>query len=68
MHKLLLELPSQIESDRLYLRSYRAGDGQTYIAVSQKNRAYLAKYESDNVIMSIKSEEEAEVLVRDLAA
>ena len=68
MHRLLLEIPSQIESDRLYLRSYQAADGQTYFAVSQKNRAHLAKFESDNVIMSINSEEEAEVLVRDLAA
>jgi len=36
--------------------------------VSQKNRAHLSEYESDNVIMSIQSVEEAEVLVRDLAA
>ena len=64
MHNLLLELPSQIESDRLCLRSYQAGDGQTYFAVSLTNRAHLAKYESDNVIMSIKSEEGAEVPVR----
>jgi hypothetical protein len=67
MHKLLLEIPPQIEGDRLHLRSYRAGDGQTYFAVSRKNRDHLAKYESDNVIMGIKSEEEAEVLVRNLA-
>ena len=36
--------------------------------MSQKNRAHLSEYESDNVIMSIQSVEEAEVLVRDLAA
>jgi len=44
MHNLLLELPSQIESDRLYLRSYQAGDGQIYSAVNQANRAHLGAH------------------------
>jgi len=30
MHKSPLEIPSQIECDRLYLRSYQPGDGQNY--------------------------------------
>jgi RimJ/RimL family protein N-acetyltransferase len=36
--------------------------------MSQKNRAHLARYESDNVVMSIQNEEDAEIVVRDLAA
>jgi ribosomal-protein-alanine N-acetyltransferase len=68
MHKLLLDIPTQIETKRLRLRPYQAGDGPMYYAVSQKNRAHLAPFESGNVIMSIKTEEDAEVAVRDLAA
>jgi ribosomal-protein-alanine N-acetyltransferase len=68
MHKFLLEIPSEFESERLYLRSYRAGDGALYHAVSLRNREHLARYESGNVVMQIKSEEDAEIMVRDLAA
>lgn len=68
MHKFLLEIPSQFESERLHLRCYRAGDGPLYYVVSRRNREHLARYESDNVVMQIKTEEEAEIMVRDLAA
>ena len=63
-----LEIPERIEARRIYLRSYQAGDGQWYYAVSQKNRSHLARYEADNVVISIESEQDAEVLVRELAA
>ena len=68
MHKMLLEIPERIEAQRIYLRRYRAGDGQWYYAVSQRNRAHLARYEAGNVVMSIQSAQEAEVVVRELAA
>ena len=68
MNKMLLEIPTRIEAGRIYLRSYQAGDGPWFYAMSQKNRSHLARYEADNVVMSINSEEEAEVLVRELAA
>jgi len=68
MHKMLLEIPARIESGRIYLRRYEAGDGQWYYAMSQKNRTHLAQYEADNVVMSIESEQHAEVVVRELAA
>lgn len=67
-NKFLLEIPSQFESERLLLRSYRVGDGPLYHAVSQRNREHLARYEADNVVMQIKTEEDAEIMVRDLAA
>lgn len=67
MHKLLLDIPTCIETERLYLRSYQPGDGPWYYAMSQKNRSHLMRYESDNVAMGIKSEEEAEIVMRDLA-
>jgi ribosomal-protein-serine acetyltransferase len=68
VQKMLLEIPTRIETERIYLRKYEAGDGQWYYAMSQKNRAHLARYESENVVMSIESEQDAEVVVRQLAA
>ena len=66
MHKLLLEIPNRIETERLYLRSYAAGDGKWYYAMSLKNRDHLARYEADNVAMTMQSEEHAEIVMRDL--
>jgi aminoglycoside 6'-N-acetyltransferase len=68
MHKMLLEIPERIEAERLYLRRYKAGDGPWYYAMSQRNRDHLARYEAENVVMAIQSEQDAEVVVRELAA
>lgn len=68
MYKMLLDIPSRIETERLYLRSYQAGDGPMYYAASQRNRQHFSKYESGNVLMQIKDEEHAEAIVRELAA
>jgi [ribosomal protein S5]-alanine N-acetyltransferase len=68
MNKFLLELPTRIEAGRLYLRWYQPGDGPLYFAVSQRNRAHLAEYEAQNVLMEITTEESAEIVVRELAA
>ena len=57
MNQSRLDLPTQIETERLYLRPYRAGDGRWYYAMSRRNRAHLTCYESDNVAMAIVSEE-----------
>jgi aminoglycoside 6'-N-acetyltransferase len=68
MHKLLLDIPTRIEAQRVYLRCYRAGDGPWYYTMSQKNKAHLARYESGNRVMSIDTEEDAEIAVRGFAA
>jgi aminoglycoside 6'-N-acetyltransferase len=60
--------PKRIEAQRIYLRRYEAGDGRWFYAMSQRNRAHLARYETDNVVMSLESEQEAEAVVRELAA
>jgi aminoglycoside 6'-N-acetyltransferase len=65
---MLLDIPDRIETERLYLRPYRAGDGPMYFAVSQNNRDHLARYEGGNYLMSIDTEEEGEIVVRELAA
>ena len=62
------ELPTRIETERLYLRSYQAGDGAWYYAMSQRNKPHLARYESGNAVMTINTEEEAETVVSDFAA
>jgi aminoglycoside 6'-N-acetyltransferase len=67
MHRLLLELPTRIETKRLYLRGYQAGDGPWYYTMSQKNKPHLAQFESGNAVMSINKEEDAEITVRDFA-
>jgi hypothetical protein len=44
MHKLLLDIPTRIETERLYLRPYQAGDGAMYYQVGQRNREHLSRY------------------------
>jgi aminoglycoside 6'-N-acetyltransferase len=63
-----LDLPTRIEAERLYLRSYQAGDGPWFYAMIQRNRAHLARYETGNVVLTVESEQDAENLVRELAA
>ncbi len=68
MNKFLLDIPDKIETARLYLRAYKAGDGPLYYAASLRNREHLAEFESGNVLMSLENEEQAEAIVRELAA
>jgi aminoglycoside 6'-N-acetyltransferase len=66
--KPVIDIPTCIETQRLYLRPYRAGDGPMYFAVGQKNRDHLARYETENFIRTLGSVEEAEQMVQELAA
>jgi aminoglycoside 6'-N-acetyltransferase len=68
MHRLLLDLPTRLETDRLYLRCFQPGDGPWYYRVSQQNREHLARYEAENPVRALQSEDQAEILVRELAA
>ena len=67
MHPLLLNLPTRLETDRLILRPYQAGDGTAYFAVCQHNRDHLARYETDNPARRVTTPEEAEILMRQFA-
>ncbi|MFC1960495.1 GNAT family N-acetyltransferase [Chloroflexota bacterium] len=67
-HKLLLEIPTQFETERLLVRCYQAGDGAHYFAMSQRNREHLLPYERDNPARTLQSAEEAEILLRGFAA
>ena len=61
-------LATYLETERLYLRAYKAGDGPMYYAAGRRNRDHLAQFESDNVLMHLESEDHAEMVVRELAA
>jgi RimJ/RimL family protein N-acetyltransferase len=68
MNKMLLDIPTRFETECLIVRCYEAGDGPMYYAAGVRNRDHLQRYESDNVILTAKTEEEAEILVRELHA
>jgi len=68
MHKMLIDIPDKIETERLFLRPYQTGDGPMYYAASLRNREHLAEYESGNALMQLKDENHAEAIVRELAA
>lgn len=62
-----LNIPSSFESERFVLRRYQPGDGAMYYAAGRRNRQHLKRYEAQNVLLSPRSEAEAEELVRELA-
>lgn len=64
----MLDFPERTETERLYLRAYKAGDGPMYYAASLRNQKHLAEFESGNVLLTLKNEEHAEAIVRELAA
>jgi ribosomal-protein-serine acetyltransferase len=66
INKMLLDIPTRLETDRLILRRYEPGDGPMYFAVGQKNHHHLQPFEADNVILSAKTPEEAENIIRGL--
>src|SRR5665648_1019640 len=68
MHKFLLDIPTSFETERLLLRAYQPGDGPWYLAMAQRNLTHLARYETDNPARSLVTEDDAENLVRQLAA
>jgi len=61
-------LTTYAETERLYLRAYKAGDGPMYYAAGMRNRDHLAEFESDNVLLHLESKDHAEIVVRELAA
>ena len=66
--KSVFELPTRLETERLYLRPYRAGDGSMYLAVGLRNRAHLARHEAENPLTTINDGVEAENLIQGLVS
>ena len=67
IHGLMLDIPERIETERLLLRCYRPGDGSWYYQMSAKNKEHLSRYEPENAVMTINSEQDAEITVREFA-
>ena len=60
-------LPERFETERLIVRSYEAGDGPMYFDAARRNRNHLQRYESGNILMTLRDEQEAERTVQELA-
>jgi aminoglycoside 6'-N-acetyltransferase len=59
------DLSTYIETERLFLRAYRLGDGHWYHPMALRNRDHLQKFEAGNAVMGIQSEEDAERIMRE---
>ena len=68
VHRMLLSLPRQIETERLLLKPYQAGDGPTYYQLCVRNREHLLPFEAGNPALGVTTPDDAEVLVREFAA
>ena len=42
MNKMLLDIPTRFETERLIVRCYEAGDGPMYYAVGARNREHFS--------------------------
>ncbi len=64
LHKLLLDVPMRLDTERLVVRKYEQGDGrELYLLLERNDNRKLLK-ENVEEVSSIKTEEEAEVKVR----
>jgi len=68
LHKLLLDIPAQLDTERLIIRKYSERDGRELYSLLERNnnRAFLR--ENVEELSSIETEEEAEIMVRKHAA
>lgn len=68
MHKLLLDIPTQLETERLVVRKYAKGDGQGLYLLLERNdnRDFLRK--NVEKVSSINTDENAEIKIRKHAA
>ena len=62
---MITDLSIPIETTRLILRPYRIDDAVWYYKMSLRNKEHLARYESENPIMSIVTESDAEKTINE---
>jgi len=67
MDKMLLELPSRSETNRLTIRKYEKGDGKELYQLLEKNnnREYLIEHIDEAT--NVKTEEDAEIRIQELS-
>ena len=66
MEKMLLEIPSKLETTRLLIRKYEKGDGESFYNLLEKNREYLIDHVTEAT--TIKTKKEAEIRIREIIA
>jgi RimJ/RimL family protein N-acetyltransferase len=68
MHKLLLEIPTRLETETLIVRKYEKGDGKDLLALLDRNNNRELLREAANEVDDIKTIDDAEIDVREHAA
>jgi len=61
----MIELPSELETERLVVRKYRKGDGKEYLALFERNDNRSALKEFVDEAKEITTLEEAEIKIRE---
>ena len=64
MHKLLLDIPTRLDTERLTIRKYTEGDGRELYLLLERNNNREFLRENVEEVSSIKNEREAEIKVR----
>lgn len=64
MHRLLLDFPAQLETERLVVRRYAKGDGQGLYLLLERNGNRDALREHADEASTVKTEEDAEIKIR----
>ncbi len=68
METPMAALPPSYETPRLVVRRYQVEDCAWYLSVGRRNREHLARFETDNPIRTLESEEEARTLLEGYVA
>jgi RimJ/RimL family protein N-acetyltransferase len=68
MHKLLLEIPAQLESKTLIVRKFEKGDGKDILSLLERNNNRRFLREAADEVDDIKTLDDAEIDVREHAA
>ena len=68
MHKLLMEIPSHLQTQRLTIRQYKEGDGCDLFAMVERNDNRQFLRENAEEVASLMTETEAEIMIRRHAA
>ena len=68
MEKMLLEIPTMLETTRLIIRKYKKGDGKFIFNLLERNNNREFLRDHVNEASTIKTQKEAEIRVRDFIA
>ena len=68
MDRMRWDIPLEVRTPRLSVRCYRAGDGPALHAAATRNSTHLARFESGNILLTARSDEQGEILARQLQA